>query len=245
MADNVADDVVFWAARRSGGRAAVILDDGVIAGARTGEAMVLERLVARHGSKATLLLHDPHALALVERYGDDAVSAMVRHPGIAAPVVDRLGIPAARAMTQLGPAEGRMLAAMERSGELARLGRTEEILLTVERHGDRAMQFIWRNKGALAVGTVMALFLKDPEAAMRGAGRGFSVAMKPVATAIGHAVLETGKAFVPTSDTGKLGLAAIPMVAFVLVACFGFWLAHRRKVMPPGTVSLTSKPRNR
>ena len=30
------------------------------------------------------------------------------------------------------------------------------------RYGDRAMDFVWRHKGTLAVGTVLASFLTDP-----------------------------------------------------------------------------------
>ena len=34
----------------------------------------------------------------------------------------------------------------------------------IERHGDRALTFVWRNKGALTVTTVLETFLADPEA---------------------------------------------------------------------------------
>jgi len=54
-------------------------------------------------------------------------------------------------------------------GTLIRMGRQGELLSAIERHGDRAMAFLWRNKGALAVGTVLAAFLRDPEPFLSGA----------------------------------------------------------------------------
>jgi hypothetical protein len=49
-------------------------------------------------------------------------------------------------------------------GGLARSGRCNELLAVIERHGDRALDFTWRHKGALAVATVLGTFLADPEA---------------------------------------------------------------------------------
>jgi hypothetical protein len=42
------------------------------------------------------------------------------------------------------------------------------LLAVIERHGDRALSFIWRNKGALAVATVLGTFLADLEAFLGG-----------------------------------------------------------------------------
>jgi hypothetical protein len=46
---------------------------------------------------------------------------------------------------------------------LARTGRWSELLVVIERHGGRALTFVWRNKGALTV-TMLETFLADPEA---------------------------------------------------------------------------------
>jgi hypothetical protein len=43
-------------------------------------------------------------------------------------------------------------------GGLARSGRWDELLAVIERHGDRALDFTWRHKGALAVATVLGRF---------------------------------------------------------------------------------------
>lgn len=66
----------------------------------------------------------------------------------------------------------------QRSGELHKLGRTKELLGTIERYGDRAMNFIWRNKSALAVGIALVTFLNDPEPYINGAKKLGEAAME-------------------------------------------------------------------
>ena len=73
-----------------------------------------------------------------------------------------------RAMPRLTPRNARRLAILAEDGALARTGRWSELLAVVERHGDRAMDFVWRNKGALAVATALGTFLADPEAFLGG-----------------------------------------------------------------------------
>jgi hypothetical protein len=50
------------------------------------------------------------------------------------------------------------------NGTLARTGRWSELLVVIEGHGDRALTFVWRNKGAQTVTTVLEKFLADPHA---------------------------------------------------------------------------------
>src|SRR6185503_5178963 len=68
----------------------------------------------------------------------------------------------------VGPPNARRLAIMVQGGELARIGRAGELLEVIGRYGDRAMEFIWRHKGALAVSVVLA-FLADPGPFLDGA----------------------------------------------------------------------------
>jgi hypothetical protein len=49
-------------------------------------------------------------------------------------------------------------------GTLARTGRCGELLVVIERHGGRALTFVWQNKGALKVTTMPEKFLADPDA---------------------------------------------------------------------------------
>jgi hypothetical protein len=62
---------------------------------------------------------------------------------------------------------------MHRSGELAQIGRTEELLQVVAKKpdpgwADKTMDFIWRHKGALTVSAALVAFLSEPEAFING-----------------------------------------------------------------------------
>ena len=52
---------------------------------------------------------------------------------------------------------------------LARLSRPRDLLEMISRYGDRAMDFVWKHKGSLAVTAVLAAFLADPEPFLNGA----------------------------------------------------------------------------
>lgn len=94
--------------------------------------------------------------------GDDAADAMARHKGVAEASLRAFGTPAVGALKRVDTRGARMLAQLAASGELARTGRAGEVLGVVERYGDRAMAFFWRNKGALATTAVLTAFLSDP-----------------------------------------------------------------------------------
>ena len=92
-------------------------------------------------------------MKLVLRHGDGAAAVLAKHSGgIAEPVVEQFGAGAVRALEATAPQGGRRLAMMMADGDLAKIGRTEELLAVVAKYGDPAMDFIWRNKGSLAVG---------------------------------------------------------------------------------------------
>ncbi len=54
------------------------------------------------------------------------------------------------------------------SGELARIGRTPELLGVIGKYGDGAMEFVWKHKAALAVSATLVAFLKNPPAFIEG-----------------------------------------------------------------------------
>jgi hypothetical protein len=91
-------------------------------------------------------------------------------------------------MAALAPRNARRLAILAEDGALARSGRWGELVAVIERHGDRAMDFVWRHKGALAVATVLGTFLADPEAFLGGGreliGKAAREATQPFADAV-------------------------------------------------------------
>ncbi len=123
-----------------------------------------------HG--ANRIVSRPQAMKLVAEHGDAVAAVLVKHAGgIAEPVVERFGAGAVRALEAASPQGGRRLAMMVADGELAKTGRAAELLDVIGKYGDPAMDFIWRNKGSLAVGTTLAAFLATPETFLK-AGQG-------------------------------------------------------------------------
>ena len=115
-------DDVLAAVRKIGPRALSLADEA-------GEnAPRLMRLLANHGDDAARVFARPQAMTLLSRYGDDVAKVLIRHNGIAEPVLASLGAPAVKAMGSLGPQAGRRLAMLTTGGELAAIGRTPELL---------------------------------------------------------------------------------------------------------------------
>lgn len=179
-------DDVLAAVRKVGPKALSLADE---AGENAPRAM---RFLTQHGDDAVRVLSRPKAMALFTRFGDDAAEALLRHKGVAEPLIEGLGTPAAQALRAVGPRGGRRLAMMAEGGELAAIRRTPELLGVVARHGDAAMEFIWRNKGALAVGSTLAAFLAQPKAFIDGSNQLVTAvaenAVKPVVEETAHAV---------------------------------------------------------
>ena len=159
-------DEVFRAVRKVGPSGLHLIEE---AGAH---AQPVARVLARHGEHgAVYIVHRPKALQLVLRHGEEAAAVLVKSRGVAQPAVESLGKPAIRAFGAIGtPQNARRLAMMAaEGGELARIGRTTELLAVIETYGDKAMQFIWKHKGALTVSAALAAFLHTPQTFIDGA----------------------------------------------------------------------------
>ncbi len=204
-------DDVLSAVRRVGPSALSLADDA-------GEqAPKLLRLLSKHGDDAAVwVAKRPAAMKLMSQYGDDAAEVLIKHKGLAEPVLEKLGAPAVNALGAIGPRGGRRLAMMAEGGELAALGKTPELMQVITRHGDAAMDFIWRNKGPLAVGTTLTAFLAQPEAFINGTnqlvGTIGDAAVKPL-------VQETGRAI--------SGLIWAALVLIVGLPAAGIYLASK------------------
>jgi len=135
-------DEVFEAVRKVGPRALPLVEE---AGAHGRQAA---QVLARHGEPgAAWVVSRPAAMKLVARHGDEAAAVLVKHAGVAEPVLEGFGAPAVRALAEVGPQGGRRLAMLMADGDLARIGRTPEVLEVIAKYGDRAADFVWKNKG--------------------------------------------------------------------------------------------------
>ncbi len=179
------DDVIH-AVRRVGPSALSLADE---AGEQAPDVL---RLLTKHGDDAAVwVARRPVAMKLLSKYGDEGAEVLIKHKGLAEPLLEQLGEPAVKALGKVGPQGGRRLAMMADAGELAALGQTNELMKVVSRYGDPAMDFIWKNKGPLAVGTSLTAFLANPEGFINGGNQLVSTVAE---TTVKPIVQETGRA---------------------------------------------------
>ena len=127
------------------------------------------RLHVRKGDEALWIVSEPKKLAIFLRHGDSAADALLRHPGIADDLIERFGLPAAGALNSVSRPAAQRMGTAATEGLFSATPRSSELFSVIARSGDGAMEFIWRNKGALTVAAVLGSFLNDPEQYFRGA----------------------------------------------------------------------------
>jgi len=125
------------------------------------------RILSRFGDDGVRLLavEGEAAVAALARYGDEAVGLMIRHPGVGREVLATFGAPVLRTTLRTDS----MVTLGRLSDPIRQSGRSAEILAVIEKYGDRACDFLWRNKGTIFLGTVLAAFLHDPQPYIEGA----------------------------------------------------------------------------
>ena len=160
------------------------------AGEHAGAAV---KLMAKHGDEALWVLGDSQRMALLARYGDEAAEAMIRHKGVATSLIEQFHEPAAKALSALDGQNARRLAMLADEGTLAKVGRTDTLMAVIEKHGNRAADFIWRNKGSLTVAAALTAFLNDPQPFIDGTRDLASVAAQPLADAVKETARESAR----------------------------------------------------
>ena len=83
--------------------------------------------------------------------------------------IGRFGNDAVGALNSVSKRGAQRMAIAAEEGVFSATRRSPELLSVVRRYGDGAMDFIWRNKGALTVATLLGTFLADPQAYISGA----------------------------------------------------------------------------
>ncbi len=151
-------------------------DDAVRALRRVGSSGVasIERfgapgakILARWGDDGARVLAEggDDAIRVMSRWGDGAVDFMIRHPGAGRQCLEHFGEHALKPTLST-----ESVVTLNRLAEPIRAsGRVAQIFGVVERFGDRACKFIWRNKGTIFGAAVLAAFLADPEPYIEGA----------------------------------------------------------------------------
>ena len=170
------------------------------AGAKAPEVV---KLYFKRGDEAVWVISKPGKLAIFLKHGDGAAEALIKHPGIADTLIARHGDEAIGALNRLSQQNAQRLGMSADEGLLSATQRSPELLGVISKYGDPAMNFVWNNKGALAVGTLLVGFLEDPEAYFSG--------VKSLMEPIAKSVLEP----IAKSVNWTLILAAILFVVFL------------------------------
>lgn len=127
------------------------------------------RLYTKQGDEALWVILDPRRQAIFLKHGDSAAVALSKHPGIADGLIERFGDDGVAILQTSSRQSAQRFAMLADEGVLSATGRSAELLPVLRRYGDPAMDFVWQNKGALAVTSVLATFLLDPQAYISGA----------------------------------------------------------------------------
>ena len=212
LSSKYGDDVVCVAVKKVGPRGIRLIEE---AGSH-GE--VVAKLLSKRGTEAVWVVSKPRGLAIFVKYGDDAAEAMIKHGEAAMPVINQFGKPAADALAVVSRQNGRRIAMMTQNGELAKIGHTDELLGVIRNYGDEGMNFIWKNKGALAVGTTLTAFLVNPEPFIKGIESLGENTVTPIATTFIERIV------VPAAC-----ITGVLLVLFILLK----WKPWRRRVSTP------------
>jgi hypothetical protein len=180
------------------------------------------------------VLEDPKTLGLVVNYGERAGEVMIKHPGMASEVIAKFGNPGVGAMNAVSGPQARQLTSLVQTGAAGDMGK---LLPVIEQYGDKAMDFIWRHKGALALTAGAVAFISHPEPYINGVK---SLVVEPAAQVVG----EVGKEIVVAVNRDvNWGWLIYPIAVLLFLAFGGIALLRRiggQLVAPAGTAASKS-----
>ena len=201
------DNIVVSAFKKVGPRAHIV----EAAGEHGGLAL---RLLSKHGDEALSLTLRKGSLQTISQFGDDAAEVLLKHGSIGQDLIERFGKQGVESLAKVTPQNGRRLAMMAGGGTLK-----PELLSVVRQYGDEACDFIWRNKGALSLGSGLAAFVASPKEFFDGtqklAGVAADAVVKPIATIPATVATEAAK--------GVNWNLVVTICAFPLVALCCRW----------------------
>lgn len=173
------------------------------------------KIISRYGDDALWVVSRPKGMAIFIKYGDDAAKVLIKHKGIAEDMIEAHGKSAVAALKAVGAREARQVAILQKDGVIQAGQQGDALLDVIGQHGDRAMDFIWRNKGALAITAGLVTFIADPEPYINGT-------KELVVEGVSRPVSEMGKEVARNTSWTVLGIAGIGMLGGL--AAWKAWL---------------------
>jgi len=173
------------------------------------------KLINRYGDDAVWVISKPKGMAIFVKYGDDGAKALIKHKGIAEEVIEAHGKSAVGALNAVGTREARQIAMLQKDGIIKAGEQGDQLLDVIIKHGDKAMAFIWRNKGALAVTAGLGTFIANPEAYIDGG-------QELIVEGVSRPVTEMGKEVARNTNWTLVGIAGIGVLG--ALAAWRTWL---------------------
>lgn len=187
------------------------------------------KLLAKHGDEAIEVLDSPVRRGLLATLGDDAGEALVKHGVVAEKVLASTGAPAARALTNLSSQNARRLVMLSDDAATAKLASNPEVMGVLTRYGDKAMDFIWRNKLALSTASVLAAFIANPEPFLDGTLQLAETGLESISTNVAKPIAEK----IGANTQWTLVLLFATLCGAALFA----WRSLRKPTKPPAQSS--------
>lgn len=182
------------------------------AGAEAGE--YLPKAINTYGSDAIRLAESSAGRAVLRDGNQAVIKALARHSEAALPMIREVGESAARALGNVDYANGRRLIQMYRDRSFNQAD-FDQLLRVIEKYGDRACEWIWRNKKVLLAAGAVTVFAKDPVPFING--------VKELAKALGEVGIGAVKEIVLQKVNVNL------WIGVGLVAVGLLWLFKRRR----------------
>ena len=179
------------------------------------------KLINRYGDDAVWVISKPKGMVIFVKYGDDGARALIKHKWIAEEVIEANGRSAIGALNAVGTREARQIAMLQKDGVIKAGKQGNELLDVVTKYGDKAMAFIWRNKGALAVTAGLGTFLANPEAYIDGG-------KELIVEGVSRPATEMGKEVARNTNWTVLGITGIGVLGALAA-----WRAWLRKPAVP------------
>jgi hypothetical protein len=154
------------------------------------DAAVTARLLSKYGDQAIGALESPVRLGLVRQFGQEAGEAIIKHGAVAENLIASAGTPAIRAMKPLTEQGVRRMAMLADEPTTAAMVQSPDLLNVIGRYGDRAMDFVWRNKLALAGTATLAAFVANPEPFLDGTRQLVENSVESIATNVAKPIAE-------------------------------------------------------
>lgn len=178
------------------------------------------KLINRYGDDAVWVISKPKGMAIFVKYGDDGAKALIKHKGVAEEVIEAHGKSAVGALNAVGTREARQISMLQKD-EIIKAGEQgDELLDVIIKYGDKAMAFIWRNKGALAVTAGLGTFIANPEAYIDGG-------KELIVEGVSRPATEIGKEVARNTNWTVLGIASAGVLG--ALAAFRMWVRKPAK----------------